>query len=324
MNWLPAYFFICLCGVNAYAADFRECKSAPLPSDLPSEGFAHRFNRVGSKLKPRHSINDVLAVFGKPSTIEAKFNYGILGADVYDEIVEVWIDNCGARYKMIHRGKTDKDGRFSWIFPHDLVEKSGEYRIWLRLVGDGSGVLGTIRLVSGGAKVAVFDVDGTLTSHESDVTLNILSELIKGCFSPPKRAFASELTHLFYKQGYQIVYLTGRHYFLNELTRKWLALHGFAPGTVLITNSLVQIAPNQNSVGTYKSAQLSKIKSAGLFIARAYGNAWTDISRYKEAGIPSSRIFVIGKNSGSWGVTGLGCDYEAHYKQLNAESALTQ
>jgi len=166
----------------------------------------------------------------------------------------------------------------------------------------------------------VFDVDGTLTSHETDVTLNAISELLKGCFSPPKRSYSSELTQLLRKQGYEIVYLSGRHYFLNDLTRKWLAQNDFAPGTLMLTQSFMQVVPREWSVGQYKACQLTKIEKAGIFIARAYGNALTDISRYKQAGIPNRRIFVVGMYSGLSDAMPLGKDFEAHFRELNGGS----
>lgn len=309
----------------AQAQTFRVCESAQAPLDLPREGFKHRRNRAASVFRDRHSVNDVLAVFGRAVTLEAKFSFGLLGRDVFDEEAEIWIDRCGPRYTMIHRAQTDGHGRIKWTMPADLLNTPGQYRIWMRLVGDGSSAFATLRLVESQRKIAVFDVDGTLTTHETDLTLNVLSELAKGCFSPPRRAYSAELTQLFKARGYEIVYLSGRHYFLNELTRKWLLKNDFAPGTVVVTQSVFQALPNQRSVGKYKSSELTKLKAAGFFIERAYGNAWTDISRYKEAGIPNKNIYVVGRFSGLWGGVPLGMDFEKHYQSLtNGENGVAR
>ena len=107
---------------------------------------------------------------------------------------------------------------------------------------------------------------------------------------------------------------------MNDMTRKWLMEHDFAPGTLMVTQSLTEVLPRETSVGHFKHAQLGKIKESGLFIARAYGNARTDVLAYKKAGVSEHRIFTVGSLCNQLGAVGIGRDFTKHYQELSGGS----
>jgi phosphatidate phosphatase PAH1 len=315
---LRLFIFVLLVALGAEAQEFRVCASGTLPVDLPVEGFRHKRNSLASHFKARHSINDALVALGSQAHLEGKFIFGLISKSLNDEVVEVWIDSCEGPLKRLHRGLTAPSGKLVYTTPTEFFKAPGLYKMWMRVAGDGTAVSANVRVVAKNTKIAVFDVDGTLTSHESDVTLGIISELLRGCFAPPKRAYGPELTrYLHDKLGYEIVYLSGRHYFLNDLTRSWLARNEFAPGTLMVTQSFFEILPKEKSVGQFKQSQLGKIKGSGIVLDRAYGNAQTDIVSYQKAGISDNRIYLVGQHSGSFGAVPLGNDFTKHYEELS-------
>lgn len=310
-------FFVLFAAFSAHAESFRICEFAALPTELPMENFKHTRNHIITMFEPFHLANDTITTLGHEANIAGKFSYGLLGKDLEDEVIEIWIDDCRGDFSVIHRAVTDADGRISWSIPGELVENAGQYRIWMRVAGDNSGVFSTLRVLAPKTKIAVFDVDGTLTTREDEIRVEVISELVGGNYSPPKRDYASELTNYLHDRlGYEIVYLSGRHYFLTGLTRSWLARYDFAPGTVILAQSLLEVFPTDDSVGSYKLSELTKIMEKGLLIRRAYGNATTDIFAYKKANVVADRIFIVGKFSGTKGTVALGEDFYEHYKKL--------
>lgn len=296
---------------------FRVCEYAAPPSNIAAESFRHKRNSLMSIFQANHSGNDTVVALGKDAHIESKFCYGMVGKDLFDEYVEVWVDDCSGEYKLLHRGLTDSSGRLSWSLPTNLLESSGEYRIWMRVVADGSSVMSTLRILEPGSKVVIFDIDGTLTTIEDQASLEVISDFIGGNYSPPTRDFAAELSrHLHKDKECQIVYLSGRHYLLNNMTRIWLARNDFAPGSVMITQSIFDLYPSNSSVGQFKLKRLKQITESGLEIVRAYGNAKTDIFAYKGAGLSSDQIYIVGTHSGTDGTSALGDDFSEHYYSL--------
>ena len=317
-----ALLLLCLFA-NASVSSPRTCTSGRLPV-LPIEGFNSVVNQFASQFQPHHMVNDAIAQIGHNAQIEAKFTYGAVAKDMSKEFVELWVDICHEHYALLDRQRTDGDGRVTFSVEASLLGEVGTYALLIRVVGDGSIAKSKLRVVSTGQKLAVFDIDGTLTAHDSDMSFDVLYDIYHGVYAPPKRAYAAELTHLLRdKFGYEIVYLSGRPHFLNNLTRKWLVDNDFAPGTLKITQTLFQSIPTQGHVGQFKRDTLMNLKKAGLVIPRAYGNVETDAFSYKSVGIAEEKIFLLGKYSGSFGVVGLGTDFESHYRQLaNDENAV--
>ena len=141
---------------------------------------------------------------------------------------------------------------------------------------------------------------------------------------PSDRAGGSELTHVRAKQGYVIVYLTGRPYWLTQRTRDWLSAKGVASGSLHVADSNKQILPTNSSVGDFKTAYLKRLQSYGLVIESAYGNAKTDLYAYGNAGVDKSRTFIVGKYGGDDDTVGLGDDYLEHLDSARAEPDVEQ
>lgn len=112
-------------------------------------------------------------------------------------------------------------------------------------------------------------------------------------------------------KGYQIIYLTGRPYWVGKDTREWLDYQGLVDGHVH-TNPYGEgpIPPNTEQ---YKTDYLTYLlEEVGLDIVRVYGNATTDIGAYAAAGLPKSETHIIGENAGADGTMPIRNDYLQH------------
>lgn len=308
--------------MSVQAQGYRVCEFAYPAPNLPTEPFRHNRNRLATFFEPHHSGNDAITTFGEKAGLEGKFSYGLIGKDLSHEFIDIWIDNCGSELVFVHRTETDSEGRVLWFLPTEDLKSPGEYKVWMRVVGDDTFVRSTLRVMPKGTKVAIFDIDGTITATEIDISIEVISDLIGGTYSPPKRDSSAELSRFLHERlGFEIVYLSGRHYFLNELTKTWLDKNDFAPGSLILTQSFLDVYPNNRSVGKFKVTEMSRIKAGGILINRGYGNALTDVYAYQQAGLASDKIFLLGRRSGAKGAVGLGSSFEEHFRDLlNAEN----
>lgn len=290
-------FFSCL--ISSFS--FAVCNQLEVDSSLPKAGFKHSRNSALSWFKPHHSASDVITVTQHDADINAKFSYGPVSKDLEDESIEVWIDTCGSQLVSLGVFKTDSDGRIRPTLSSNILPGSGAYKIWMRVVGDNSLNSFTLRILEPGALLAIFDFDGTLTY--SDLNSN------------PRKG-APEITHALKNSGREIVYLSGRHYFLTHWTQNLLSENEFAEGSLIVGQSLSEVVPVESSVGAFKATYLKYLKNLGLILERAYGNTETDIYAYQEVGIPNSRIFIMGSDGGTNGTVALGAGFLEHLQTL--------
>ena len=148
----------------------------------------------------------------------------------------------------------------------------------------------------------IFDIDGTLT--HSDINTNT-------------RTGAVEMTHALKNLRREIVYLSGRHYFLTRWTRTFLQSNQFAEGTLVVGQSICDVIPNDSHIGEFKSRYLKYLIDLGLVLERAYGNRTHDVYAYQSVQIPNDKIFILGRNGGYLGSVALGEDYLYHYVQVS-------
>ncbi|MCB9548809.1 MAG: hypothetical protein H6706_23640 [Myxococcales bacterium] len=263
--------------------------------DLPVGNWLNPFDSpmTASAGDPHHSAVEPTVNPGQAFSFDGKFAYGVFSEDLEGERVEVWLREapCGA-WERFAQDRTDSDGRTST--PHPGFDAEGTHDFRLRVPGDNSVAPGAVRVVPRGRQAVVFDVDGTLTIGDSE----IFQEVLLGS-DPEMYEGALDVVWAWADAGYFIVYMTGRPYFLNPATRRWLERHGFPPGPVRTTDSLSEALPTADGVQTYKRNWINHLReSAGLDFVAAYGNADTDVCGYAQANIPPSVTWIIGPHGG--------------------------
>jgi hypothetical protein len=262
---------------------------------------------------PHHSAREPVVNPGAPFTLDGKFAYGLTSWDLEGERVHAFmrVDGC---WQAVGVQNTDTDGRVS--IRVDLPLPVGAYDFRLIVPGDMSAAIGAVWVVAPDTPSVVFDVDGTLTIGDSELFQEILLGEHPEMFEAADRA-----VQRYADQGYQIIYMTGRPYFLNPATRRWLVAEGFPKGPLRTTDSVSQTLPTEEGVQAYKRAYVeSLIADAGLRFAAAYGNAHTDVCGYAQAGIDPGVTWIIGENGGSacvgFDATHDTIDYPTHLEQV--------
>lgn len=276
----------------------RTCRgSASMAS--PGSGFDHKRSHLVATATPRHAVQDAVALPGQPVALSAKISYGDIGKDLEDEPVEVLLDDCSA---LAIRGtaKTDDDGIVS--VEVTAPDHPGAYDLQFRVVGDGSIGKATLHVLPAGTELVVFDIDGTLTIDDAEVTRDVLDEhfhnIADGRYAAAAYEHGPELAKTWIERGYVVVYVTGRPYWLVDHTRAWLAGGKYPEGIVRTTLRHREVVPNEGGVGAFKREYLQSLVDAGYRIHAAHGNAKTDVYAYAKVGIPTERTFIIGPHAG--------------------------
>lgn len=269
----------------------------------PATSFEHRRSslvvRAGAA---NHSAQDVLTTDGGRVEVAGKFAYGTLSKDLEDEDVAVWLDTCDG-WVSVGKARTDGDGRMRLAIDRPLA--AGTYGVRLQVVGDGSEAQATIRVHPRGTRLAVFDIDGTLTTSDGEILENVVTGLfepmLNGSHVPQAYPGAAALTTAEADRGHVLLYLTGRPYWLSAHTRAWLAAGGFAAGSVHVTDSHREALMSESGVGDFKKGYLQRLVAEGFVLDVAYGNAATDVYAYLGAGLPAEQVTIIGKHGGERG-----------------------
>ena len=173
----------------------------------------------------------------------------------------------------------------------------------------------------------VFDIDGTLTTSDAELFGDAIVDFFDpflADFVPNARFYGWETTALRADQGYSMLYLTGRPYWLADITREWLDDLAFPGGTLHTTDNNAEVLPTDAGVGEFKVAYLSHLMALGFVIDGAYGNATTDIYAYEGVSIPKDRTWILGPEGGVSGTVDLGDDFRAHYDVAVTEADPTQ
>jgi hypothetical protein len=300
-------------------ATFRECRGRAFEASFhgdwrhPIASGARALGQAG------HSVTD--EIFTTPAAlaqVEGKFAYGVLSLDLEDEEVTGFVDDC-RDWLPLGDGLTDSDGRLSFEIPPELLAEPGRYEVIMVVQGDGTMAIGTILVVPPESSFVVFDIDGTLTTSDSEMMGDYLSDLFGGDYVPEPWPDARSLVARYHDAGYLVIYLTGRPYWLDDITREWLSELDFAQGTLHLARDLDELMPNNDSVGAYKLDYLLRVL-ADHRIVHAYGNAPTDIFAYQSAGIADSDIFIIGDHAGENGTQPVS-SYSDHLSTLSLPTA---
>jgi phosphatidate phosphatase PAH1 len=305
---------------------FQSCTDGALPSGLPTVDWSNPLNDVITLGDPWHSAQDIIAATAGEAALAGKFAYGDVSKDLEGERVEVWIDDCAGGYRMLGERTTDSDGRMTLALTGDALPATGEYGVYFRVMGDDSAARAVLRVYPPGTQLIVFDIDATLTTSDTELVGEIVASILAGITAPPTaRVGAMEVTALRRDQhGYELVYLTGRPYLLDGITRAWLADLDFPGGTVHVTDDVADSWPSDSQVGDYKAAFLQQLMDKGFTFYAAYGNAASDIHAYEVAGVPKERTYILGSRGGDSGTVALGESYTAHIEAVRDEPAAEQ
>ena len=259
------------------------------PAPTRPAGWRHTRTSLTIRLgSDRHSAIDVVANPGSSPGVRGKFAYGKVSKDLEDEEVWLQIADATGNFTSVRKGLTDSDGRVTILLPGRYLREPGAHRFRFLVSGDLSTAEGYVWILARGAKVAVFDIDGTLTTGDSE----LIDDALGGDIDARKGAV--DVVRHWAESGHTPVFLTGRPYMYNRSTRAWLGQHGFPPGPMVTADSLGQAVPGAGGVGKFKREWLrALIGNVGVSVAAAYGNASTDVCGFAQAGISPSVTYII-------------------------------
>jgi hypothetical protein len=157
---------------------------APAPAGDWSSGSSSTIAALGS---PAHSAQDVIVPVGTAVTLPGKFAYTAASIDLGDEAVLVYLDAC-AGWELLGTGTTDGNGILA--FPVTRSLPLGVYDVRFEVVGDASLTRSRIWVLPVGTHLAVIDIDGTMTTSDSE----LFTSLYDGSYVPVAYPSAVELT----------------------------------------------------------------------------------------------------------------------------------
>ena len=183
-------------------------------------------------------------------------------------------------------GVEDTGGRVYVSLAPDAALPLGRHRVHMVVRGDLTSASGIIEVVEPQTAMFVTDVDGTLTTYETEE----FSALLTGQ-TPMANPSAAEALWLLAERGYRPFYLTARPEYLVERTREFIATRGFPPGVIHTTTTLT--GATGSAAVTYKNGELAALAARGLVPAYGIGNTDSDAEAYATAGIQpdTARIF---------------------------------
>jgi hypothetical protein len=297
-------------------AAFRRCTGRAFTAPAAT-GFRHTSSKVAALTGARHRAQDVIATPSTRAELVAKFAYGPTWKDLEDENAAFYVDNCAGWVALATR-RTDDDGLATLAVNVNLP--AGVYEVRAVARGDASTTLMNLWVLPRGTHLAVTDIDGTMTTADTE----LFKQIFDGSYVPQAYPSAQALTKAHAERGHVVVYLTGRPAWLLPQTRAWLAQQGFAPGPIHAADSNLDILPTDGSVGAYKTDWLDELEADGATIDLAYGNATTDIHGYKDAGIPVGKQWIIGPNAGAEGTNAVSNSWATRAAQISSGARVTQ
>jgi len=302
--------------------DPPKCPPSPVTSRTSAGEWRHKRSRlfVVTQGSPHHRGQDVVVAAGDTQILIGKFAYGGGDKDLKDEEVEIYVRRalpCG-EWELLGTASTSKDGQYGdrfgvkddggrvfFTIPPDRELPVGRFPVRMVVKGDLSQTGFHLFVIERATQAVIFDIDGTLTTGDKEVTREVLSRLADRKYVPEMRAEAVEVVRTLARKGYLPVYLTGRPDNLRDISRRWLVDKGFPPGVIHCTDQLRQAVPSSSGVGKFKTDFLRRLLDGGLHIVAGFGNAVTDIEAYGNVGLPKARTFIIGPHAGKQDTTAL-------------------
>ncbi len=275
---------------------------APLPDPGPPIDWEHtETTLVVASGAPMHRGRDMFFLPDDQHWVLAKFAYGLNDYDLEDEQVDVYLlRDCTGDWESLGSVRT------TWEGDHEEVEgivdtggrvylpildeqklAPGRHRVHLIVRGDLTRADQYIEVVPPGTPVVLSDVDGTLTTSETEEFFDLLSGAL-----PDVRPGAPEALQALAAAGYHPIYLTSRPEFLGTRTQQFIHDRGLPPG--IVHTSLNYTGALGDAAIEQKTAELAAFAARGLVPAWVFGNTSSDADAYDNAGIQplEQRVFV--------------------------------
>ncbi len=272
------------------------CDPIPLCDAVPP--------KLGGGVTPtdnNHRGRDMFYVEGDEQWVLAKFaDGGVLDDDLQGETVHMFLlRGCEGEWEDLGtavatndgdhatvEGVEDTGGRIYFKIPEDKRLAPGRHRVHFIVESDQSTADQYIEVVPKGTPFFVSDVDGTLTTYETEEFWALLLGDV-----PAANPFAAQAMQLLVSKGYRPMYVTARPEALYKRTREFLDVHGFPHG--LVHTTLTQTGALGGEATTYKTGELAMLADKGLVPTYVFGNTETDAEAYDNAGILplENRIF---------------------------------
>ncbi len=302
------------------AGGFRTCRGRSF-TPAPDQGWQHTVATpiVTAAGAANHSAQDQIEPTGATVTLPGKFTYGLVSKDLEDELVRVSIDDCTG-WRVLGDFATNSDGRIAVPAPSSAFAAAGVHEVRYQVLGDGSVTTSYVWVLPRGTRIALTDIDGTMTVSDSQ----LFQQILDGNHVPVAYPGAVDLTTAHAGRGHVMLFLTGRPYYLTQKSRDWLANLGFAPGPLHGTDSNGEALPTEAGVGAFKLAYLTGLLDAGYVIDVAYGNASTDIFAFLGAGLPADQVWIIGANAGMQGTHAVTDSWAARVTEVDALPTVVQ
>jgi phosphatidate phosphatase PAH1 len=298
-------------------AAFARCTALPYAPGEP-QGFDHLHNELTAAGEdPTHQAQDVVVLADQAATVSGVFQYTVFAIDIADEVVRISLDTCDG-WRDLGEVRTDDDGRATAELGEALPP--GVYHIVYEVEADATLASAYLWSLPIGTHMALFDIDGTLTTSDTE----LFKEILLGDYVPEPYASAAALTTAHADKGWIPIYLTGRPGTLDATTRAWLDELGFAHGVVHLTEHAGDVLPTDDGVGAYKRDFLSGLMNAGLLVDDGYGNASTDIFAYLSAGLPAEQVWIIGSHGGEEGTHAVDDGWAARAAEVAAGPPIEQ
>jgi len=275
-------------------------------------------NRIKSTLitvegPANHRGRDLLLGPADPQNVIVQLAYGVtktaFNVDLVDEEVDIFVQrDCAKGWEKIGtsistssdthhpavEGVGDHGGRVYFAIPADKRLGPGVHRVRVVVAGDGSSTDLFIAVGGRDAPIFVTDIDGTLTSSETDEYLKLLNDGLSEVHPG-----APEALDALADRGYLPVYLTARPEWLTNRTRELIEKRGLPPGIVHTSLSAVG-AGFGASAAAFKSDELAQLSRRGFTPRYAFGNTSSDDEAYAKV-IPEADHRFMFKLDGATG-----------------------
>src|SRR6185437_6480242 len=134
---------------------FKSCTNLNFDPIAP-QGFNHLRNRLSAHLTPHHSAQDLIGIPGDTVTIPAWFSYGMIPHNLFDEDVNVTLDDCSA-WAGLKQWTTNDNGAIKVPVSPTYVQLGG-YDVVHEVLADGSSAKSRVWGLPRGTHLVVFDI----------------------------------------------------------------------------------------------------------------------------------------------------------------------
>lgn len=285
---------------GAWCTEIPDC-AAPLPNPGPELPWEHSESTfVVASGSPNHRGRDMFYLEDDTQWVLGKFAYGPTDWDLEGERVDVFLlRGCTGDWESLGtttttfegthpvvEGVEDTGGRVYMQIPADKALGPGRHRVHMVARGDLTRADMYIEVVPPGTPIFISDVDGTLTTSETEE----YGALLSGS-TPEVNAGAPQALGILAERGYHAVYLTARPEFLGRRTHEFVRERGLPPGIVRTTLNFEGALGN--AAIEYKTTELAALAARGLYPDWVFGNTDSDAQAYENANVlpKDRRIF---------------------------------